>query len=103
MRRAFYTVSPQGDRLAPAPSSPSIEESLARWKTRARARTRKRAEGEVGNAMRTFDMNGPADSRHRYRYRGSDVGRNRAARARTRETCVVIARSCPVDVSIGIS
>lgn len=49
-----------------------------------RERERKRAEGEVGNAMRTFDMNGPADSRHRYRYRGSDVGRNRAVRARAR-------------------
>lgn len=61
----------------------------SRWhERRARERRRKEEEGEVGNATRTFDMNEPTDSRHRYRYRGaSDVEivlRVRASKRNTR-------------------
>lgn len=83
MWRAFYTVSPQGNRLAQLRFVPR---RASKNRTVEDARVREgRAEGEVGNAMRTFDMNGPTDSRYRYRYRNSDVGRNRSVRARACE------------------
>jgi len=57
--------------------------------------------------MRTFDMNGPADSRHRYRYRGAltyvEIAR---AHARVDESCSCrhpLGRLNPLTVKASLS